>query len=124
MVKWLDEQGRNNTKKDTEIEAGDTSQPIWVCGVEWSIFRETVDKYCRWTEHQHGGYERLREQIPFAHSNLIGSSTAAQLQLRARQGAGDVAENWSYKTFAGLELAKPEVVLSKPKLLSSGPEFD
>ena len=41
-----------------------------VCGVEWSIFRETVDRYRQWLDEQHGGPGGVRQELVFAHNDV------------------------------------------------------
>lgn len=41
-----------------------------VCGVEWSVFRKTVDLYRKWLDKQYGGAAGLRQQLVFAHNDV------------------------------------------------------
>jgi hypothetical protein len=42
----------------------------FVCGVEWPVFRRTVDKYRKQIEKTHGGKSGVREQLVFAHNDV------------------------------------------------------
>jgi choline kinase len=41
-----------------------------VCGVEWPIFRATVEKYRKWLEEQYGGIDKINERLVFAHNDV------------------------------------------------------
>jgi choline kinase len=42
----------------------------FVCGVEWPMFRQTVEKYRKQIEKTHGGKSGIREQLVFAHNDV------------------------------------------------------
>lgn len=67
---WLDE----NIK---EVDSNATLKPgeAWkkrgfVCGVEWPVFRKTVETYRAWLNASLGGKEGVREQLVFAHNDV------------------------------------------------------
>ena len=41
-----------------------------ICGVEWSVFRSTVDRYRQWLNEQYGGVEGVKSQLVFAHNDV------------------------------------------------------
>ena len=41
-----------------------------VCGVEWSLFRKTVERYREWLVQQYEGKSGLRQQLVFAHNDV------------------------------------------------------
>ncbi|KAL8759260.1 MAG: hypothetical protein Q9199_000873 [Rusavskia elegans] len=69
VISWLDEKmiaGRQGT--------GGTAANAWkqrglVCGVEWPVFRKTVERYRRWLEEQYGGSDAVRDTLVFAHND-------------------------------------------------------
>ncbi|KAF2726355.1 kinase-like protein [Polychaeton citri CBS 116435] len=69
VVCWLDEQVKTQTP-DIKL----TGLDAWkrrglICGVEWPVFKKTVEKYRVWLEEQHGGSQKIREQLVFAHND-------------------------------------------------------
>jgi len=69
IVLWLDAQVQ-------KLEPGvrPSGSEAWkrrglICGVPWSKFRETVDKYRVWLNDQYGGSSKVREQLVFAHND-------------------------------------------------------
>ena len=42
----------------------------FVCGVEWAVFRKTVEKYRKHIEMTHGGKAGVRDQLVFAHNDV------------------------------------------------------
>lgn len=52
-----------------------TQKPNWkniglICGVKWSVFRQTVDKYRSWLNEHYGGPKAIREHLVFAHNDV------------------------------------------------------
>ena len=41
-----------------------------ICGVEWSVFRNTVDRYRQWLNEQYGGIEGVKSQLVFSHNDV------------------------------------------------------
>lgn len=73
IVTWLDKQ----IISQRQDQAISRTQP-WrsrglVCGVEWPVFRKTVDKYRKYIVEVHGGKKGIKEQLVFAH-NDVGNS--------------------------------------------------
>ncbi|KAI0130130.1 kinase-like domain-containing protein [Xylariales sp. AK1849] len=76
---WLENTAKVITFLDKKILSGDLG-PVrgpadaWktrglICGVEWTKFKETVDKYRHKVDVYYGGPSRLREQLVFAHND-------------------------------------------------------
>ncbi|KAF2660037.1 kinase-like protein [Lophiostoma macrostomum CBS 122681] len=66
IVTWLDQQvreGRTTSSADAWLKRG------LVCGVEWPLFRQVIEKYRRWLEEQYGGIQRINERLVFAHND-------------------------------------------------------
>jgi choline kinase len=41
-----------------------------ICGVEWPVFRQMIEKYRRWLEEQYGGLQKINERMVFAHNDV------------------------------------------------------
>ena len=41
-----------------------------ICGVEWPVFRQMIEKYRKWLEEQYGGIEKINERMVFAHNDV------------------------------------------------------
>ena len=69
VITWLDEQilGHEGPIK-SKSEAWKTRG--LVCGVEWSRFRKSVDRYRKWLEEQYGGKESVFQSLVFAHNDV------------------------------------------------------
>ncbi|KAI1651043.1 kinase-like protein [Daldinia loculata] len=76
---WLNRTSRVITYLDRKILSGNPG-PVkgpadtWklrglVCGVEWAVFKELVDKYRRFLNDYYGGSRAIRESLVFAHSD-------------------------------------------------------
>ncbi|KAL8915245.1 MAG: hypothetical protein Q9171_000364 [Xanthocarpia ochracea] len=69
VISWLDEKiiaGQQGT--------GGSGVNAWkkrglVCGVEWPVFRKTVERYRKWLEKQYGGSEAVKDMLVFAHND-------------------------------------------------------
>ncbi|KAH7389920.1 kinase-like domain-containing protein [Pyrenochaeta sp. MPI-SDFR-AT-0127] len=69
IVTWLDQQILE-CKKDSDHAGADRwKKNGFVCGTEWSVFRQTVEKYRTWLEKQYGGIEKINERMVFAHND-------------------------------------------------------
>ncbi|KAJ4360505.1 uncharacterized protein N0V89_001070 [Didymosphaeria variabile] len=68
-MSWLDKQIKDGTQGSVQSAADRWKDRGLVCGVEWSIFRKTVDKYRAWLEEQYGGIDKLNERLIFAHND-------------------------------------------------------
>ncbi|KAF9734692.1 hypothetical protein PMIN02_003335 [Paraphaeosphaeria minitans] len=68
-MSWLDRQIIDGTQGNVQAAADRWKDRGLVCGVEWPIFRKTVEKYRAWLEEQYGGIEKLNERLVFAHND-------------------------------------------------------
>ena len=70
VISWLDnqiltaKQGFIVPRSDKWMKRG------LVCGVEWSFFRRTVDRYRMWLFDQYGGSAGIRQKLVFAHNDV------------------------------------------------------
>ena len=70
IVTWLDQRVREH-----EQNGGLTSPEFWetrglVCGVTWSFFRQTVNRYRKWLEDQYGDSSNINRAMVFAHNDV------------------------------------------------------
>lgn len=71
VITWLDKQILKQEKEDTESKPTKRwMQRGFVCGVEWPVFRRTVEKYRKHIEKTHGGRAGVRDQLVFAHNDV------------------------------------------------------
>lgn len=78
--KWVARSGEVVSHLDRQVRAGlapgrRSGSDAWkehglLCGVEWPVFRDTVQRYRRWLDKQYGGNDRIREQLVFAHNDV------------------------------------------------------
>ncbi|KAL6705601.1 hypothetical protein ACN47E_006548 [Coniothyrium glycines] len=68
IVNWLDQQVREGQLKNEQSSEG-WKKRGFVCGTEWVVFRQTVEKYRKWLEQQYGGIDKINERMVFAHND-------------------------------------------------------
>ncbi|KAL9043233.1 MAG: hypothetical protein Q9180_000015 [Flavoplaca navasiana] len=69
VISWLDEKMIAG-QQGTEGKGADAwKQRGLVCGVEWPVFRKTVDRYRKWLEDQYGGSDAVKDSLVFAHND-------------------------------------------------------
>ncbi|KAF1939894.1 kinase-like protein [Clathrospora elynae] len=69
VVTWLDQQILES-KQDTVLSGSDKwKKRGFVCGVEWPIFRQMIEKYRTWLEQQYGGLDKINERMIFSHND-------------------------------------------------------
>ncbi|MCJ1308503.1 hypothetical protein MMC25_002156 [Agyrium rufum] len=69
VISSLDRQVMSNMQNSIDAPRDSWRRKGFVCGVEWRVFRETVDRYRTWLVEQHGGKNALRSQLVFAHND-------------------------------------------------------
>ena len=80
VITWLDKQILQQQKESSDSKPPKRwMQRGFVCGVEWPVFRRTVEKYRKQLEKTHGGKSGVRQQLVFAH-NDVSSFEAACLK--------------------------------------------
>lgn len=75
LVTWLDEQVRAYDGKSGDGKSGEGRADIWkqrgfVCGTEWVFFRQTLELYRKWLDEKHGGADKVKEDLVFAHNDV------------------------------------------------------
>lgn len=74
VVTWLDKQILESKRDPTQSAADKWKNRGFVCGVEWPIFRQTIEKYRKWLEDQYGGLDKINERMVFAHNDASSST--------------------------------------------------
>ncbi|KAF1995613.1 kinase-like protein [Amniculicola lignicola CBS 123094] len=69
IVTWLDQQVREQQQSGATLSPDDWKHRGFVCGVEWPVFRKTVEKYRAWLDEQYGGEQKVKERLVFAHND-------------------------------------------------------
>ncbi|KAH7071659.1 hypothetical protein FB567DRAFT_573289 [Paraphoma chrysanthemicola] len=69
VVTWLDQQVKESDQSNIQNPADKWKKRGFVCGVEWPVFRATVEKYRKWLEDQYGGIDKINERLVFAHND-------------------------------------------------------
>ena len=73
VISWLDQQISLNSQKTYAGRSEQWKERGLVCGAEWSLFRQAVDRYRKWLEDQHGGPADIRQDLVFAHNDVSGN---------------------------------------------------
>ncbi|KAF2204902.1 kinase-like protein [Delitschia confertaspora ATCC 74209] len=66
IVTWLDQQ---ILESKTETQCEKWRRHGLVCGVEWPVFRQLIEKYRAWLDEQYGGAKKVNERLVFAHND-------------------------------------------------------
>lgn len=69
VISWLDYQVFTTKQGSTAPRSEEWKKRGLVCGVEWSFFRRTVEKYRTWLFDQYGGPAGIRQKLVFAHND-------------------------------------------------------
>ena len=70
VIKWVDRQMLLGKQEPGNPKGSEWKKRGLVCGVEWTLFRRTVDRYREWLNEQYGGKVGLRQQLVFAHNDV------------------------------------------------------
>ena len=70
VISWLDEQIISK-----KVHRGGSVNEAWrsrdfVCGVEWPMFRRTVEQYRAWLESTYDGSGAIKEDLVFSHNDV------------------------------------------------------
>lgn len=74
IITWLDKDILSQHQDKTSSKAKPWRSRGLVCGVEWPLFRKTVDRYRKYIVETHGGKKGIKEQLVFAHNDVSGPS--------------------------------------------------
>ncbi|KAJ9638303.1 hypothetical protein H2199_006990 [Coniosporium tulheliwenetii] len=69
LVTRLDEQVRDHRSTPNDSRADAWKQRGFVCGTEWAFFRQTLERYRTWLDEKHGGPDKIKEDLVFAHND-------------------------------------------------------
>ena len=70
IVSWLDNQILKTTQGFTAPRSAEWKKRGLICGVEWSFFRRTVERYRKWLFDHYGGSAGVRQKLVFAHNDV------------------------------------------------------
>ncbi|KAI9834016.1 MAG: hypothetical protein M1826_005921 [Phylliscum demangeonii] len=69
VVSWTDRQARSRSSRTRRGPRSGGGEAGLVCGVEWPVFRQAVDRYRAWLTAQVGGLANITRQMVFAHND-------------------------------------------------------
>lgn len=69
VVTWLDREVQSMESGSWPESSQAWRSRGYVCGVRWQYFKDTVEKYRKWLEDQYGGFEKMCEDLVFAHND-------------------------------------------------------
>ncbi|KAF2816460.1 kinase-like protein [Mytilinidion resinicola] len=69
VIAWLDKQVKDGESKADDPAAEAIKKRGFICGVEWPVFRQTVEKYRKWLDEQYGGPGKVNDRLVFAHND-------------------------------------------------------
>ncbi|GAB7349743.1 hypothetical protein MBLNU459_g0475t2 [Dothideomycetes sp. NU459] len=69
VVSWLDSQILQHSGGKVHTGADAWKNRGLVCGTEWAVFKQTLEKYRVWLEAQYGNASHLRQRYVFAHND-------------------------------------------------------
>jgi choline kinase len=81
VITWLDKQILSQDQEQAISKARPWQSRGLVCGVEWPLFRKTVDKYRKYIVETHGGRKGIKERLVFAHNDVGNTSSDPWLVL-------------------------------------------
>jgi len=70
VISCLDTQVLENEQRAIIQKEDDWKGTGFVCGVQWPIFKDSVNKYRKWLEVQYGGMEKIKERLVLAHNDV------------------------------------------------------
>jgi len=70
VINWVDHQIVSGEAGPPKSRMEKWKKRGLVCGVEWPVFRNTVERYRKWLDSQYGGPGHLKEQLVFAHNDV------------------------------------------------------
>lgn len=81
VITWLDRQIISTSSSLSQSRHNAWKLRGLVCGVEWKVFRATVDRYRQWLEVKSGGKQQIKQILVFAHNDVSYSGSACFLRL-------------------------------------------
>ena len=70
VVSWLDSQIVSGCQGEVRSRLDVWKERGLLCGVEWPVFRRTVELSRKWLEAKYGGPSSIREKLVFAHNDV------------------------------------------------------
>lgn len=81
VVTWLDEQIIEGKQGPVLTSSDRWKDRGLVCGVQWPIFRQAVEKYRAWLNEQYGGKAKVNERLVFSHNDVSLPLRTQMLQI-------------------------------------------
>jgi hypothetical protein len=70
VVTWLDQQVIESKDSSALASSEAWKKRGFVCGVEWPMFRQMIEKYRMWLEEHYGGLQKINQRLVFAHNDV------------------------------------------------------
>ena len=70
VICWLDQEISTGHQKNMTLPSEAWRKRGLVCGVAWSFFRQTVDRYRRWLGDIYGDPAAIKRDLVFAHNDV------------------------------------------------------
>lgn len=70
VISWLDSQMSTTEPVSATPHSEEWKKRGLVCGVEWSLFRRTVEQYREWVFNQYEGPAGIKQKLVFAHNDV------------------------------------------------------
>ena len=70
IVTWLDEQILENKAGSVRTPSDRWKQRGFICGAQWPVFRQLIEKYRAWLEEQYGGISNINDRLVFSHNDV------------------------------------------------------
>ena len=70
IITWIDHQIISGRQEPAKTRSEKWKNRGLICGVEWSRFRQTVERYRKWLDDQYGGPAGIRQSLVFAHNDV------------------------------------------------------
>ena len=70
VITWIDHRVLSGKQGHVKACSEEWKSRGLICGVEWSVFRQTVERYRRWLHDQYGGATGINESLVFAHNDV------------------------------------------------------
>ena len=86
IILWIDQQVLSESQIAKASHLRELKERGLVCGTEWSLFRQTVDRYRRWLDDQYGGPAGVRQYLVFAHNDVSSSKSESHSERTDTEG--------------------------------------
>lgn len=70
VISWVDRQVLPGEQRAKGSRGEAWKERGLICGVEWSAFRQTVERYRQWLDTEYEGTAGIRQHLVFAHNDV------------------------------------------------------